>query len=280
MPRLIDSHCHLHSPPYDEDRDSVLRRMEEEDVWALTVGTSVGLSEKAIALAEKTDGVWATVAYQPEHLTSSYYDESEGEAGPYSFDEIARVARSSKKVVAIGETGLDFHRFDADRNVEEGRALQIKVFLEHVVLARELDLPLIIHCRDAMAEMIQILRTEYAKGPLRGVMHFFTGTWDEAQALLELDFFLGFNGAITFPVRKTQDPETHVHRVIERMPMDRMLIETDAPWLAPQVHRGERNEPTHVRFVAEKIAELRGISVDDVAQQTTENAICLFGLTA
>jgi TatD DNase family protein len=278
MPRLVDSHCHLHSPRYDDDREAVLGRMRADDVWAITVGTSVGISEKAVALADRTDGVWATVAYHPEHLTSSYHDESEGEAGPYSIDEIRRVATSSKKVVAIGETGLDFFRFDEDRNVEEAKALQVKVFREHIALARDLDLPLVIHCRDAMAETIEILSDERKTGPLRGVMHFFTGSWDEAQALMDLGFHLGFTGTITFPVKKSQDPSTHIHRVVERMPMDRMLIETDAPWLAPQVHRGERNEPTYVRFVAEKIAELRGMSVDEIEKQTTGNAIELFGL--
>lgn len=279
MPRLIDSHCHLTLPRYDDDREDVVRRMKQEDVWAITVGTSVEISEGAAAFAEKTDGVWATVAYHPEHLTSSYHDASEGAIGEYSIRDIGRVARSSKKVVAIGETGLDFFRFDEDRNVEEAKALQVKAFREHVALARELDLPLIIHCRDAIREIIEILRGEQTEGLLRGVMHFFSGSWDEAKALLDLGFYLGFTGAITFPVRKTQDPATHIHRVIERMPMDRMLIETDAPWLAPQSHRGERNEPTYVRFVAEKIAELRGLDVESVAKQTTENALGLFGLS-
>jgi TatD DNase family protein len=141
-----------------------------------------------------------------------------------------------------------------------------------------LDLPLVIHCRDAMREAIDILREERKAGPLRGVMHFFSGSWADAETLMDLGFFLGFTGAITFPVKKSQDPATHIHRVVERMPLDRMLIETDAPWLAPQAHRGERNEPTFVRFVAEKIAELRGMDVDDVARQTAENAIELFRL--
>ncbi|MFH1078510.1 MAG: TatD family hydrolase [Patescibacteria group bacterium] len=279
MPLLIDSHCHLHLPRYDADRDAVLARMRRDDVWAVTIGTSVGLSEQAVAFAEKTDGVWATVAYHPEHLTSGYHDADEGEAGEYSLADLERVARSSRKVVAIGETGLDFFRFDEDRDVDEAKALQTSVFRDHIGLARELDLPLVIHCRNAMPEIIDVLRDESRKGGVRGVMHFFTGTWDEAQALLDLGFHLGFTGAITFPIKKTQDPATHIHRVIERMPLDKLLIETDAPWLAPQSHRGERNEPAYVKDVAEKIADLRGISFDDIATQTTENAIRVFRLT-
>jgi len=253
--------------------------MRRDDVWAVTVGTSVRLSEEAVAFADKTEGVWATVAYHPEHLTSSYHDEDEGEAGEYSIDEIARVARSSGKIVAIGETGLDFFRFDEGLDPDVAKDRQIHAFRDHISLARELDLPLVIHCRDAMTEVIDILREESKMGGVRGVMHFFTGTWDEAQALLDLGFHLGFTGAITFPIKKTQDSATHIHRVVERMPLDRLLIETDAPWLAPQAHRGDRNEPTYVRFVAEKVAELRGMAFDEVARQTTDNAIRLFGLT-
>jgi TatD DNase family protein len=278
-PFLIDTHCHLHLHPYDEDREDVLRRMRQENIWAVTVGTSVEISERAAAFADKTDGVWATVAYHPEHLTSSFHDETEGEIGEYSIKELERVASTSKKVVAIGETGLDFFRFDEDRDVAEAKTLQTRVFREHISLARKLDLPLVIHCRNAMREVIEILRDETAKGPLRGVMHFFSGTWEEATSLLDLGFYLGFTGTVTFPVKKTQDPETHIHRVIERMPLDRMLVETDAPWLAPQIHRGERNEPTFVKFVAEKVAELRGTDLESIAKQTTENAMGLFGLS-
>lgn len=279
MPRLVDTHCHLHFPPYDNDRADVLARMKQDDVWAITVGTSVGTSKGAVAFAEQTDGVWATVGYHPEHLTSSFHDDAEGDAGGYSIGEIETLAMSSKKVVAIGETGLDFYRIDPDRDREEAKAIQEKAFREHLTLADTLKLPVVIHCRDAHAKLAEIVKDEQSNGKtVRGVVHCFTGTWEEAQALLNLGLHLSFTGVITFPPKKTDDPDTHVHRVIERMPLDRMLVETDAPWLTPVPFRGKRNEPPYVKFVAEQIATLRGIDAEEIAKQTTRNAGALFGL--
>ncbi|MEO5927395.1 MAG: TatD family hydrolase [Patescibacteria group bacterium] len=279
MPRLIDSHCHLHFPAYDEDREAVLSRLKETDTWAVTVGTTLGTSKGAVAFAEATDGVWATVGYHPEHFTSAYHDEAEGDAGEYSIEEIAKVARSSKKVVAIGETGLDFYRIDEGRNRDEAIAQQEKGFREHIALAKELNLPVVIHCREALARLAEIVRAEKEKGwNGRAVVHCYTGTWEEAQPLLDLGLYLSFTGIITFPPKKTDDPERHVHRVIERMPIDRILVETDAPWLTPVPFRGKRNEPSYVQYVAEQIAMLRNVTVGEIAEQTTENARKLFGI--
>ncbi len=279
MPLLIDSHCHLHFPPYDTDREAVLEKMKSEGVWGITVGTTIGTSRGAIEFAEKTDGVWATVGYHPEHFTSSYHDEAEGDADRYSIDELRKLATSSKKVVAIGETGLDFYRIDKDRDAEQGRAQQEQGFRDHLALASELELPVVIHCREALTRLAEIVREEQENGQnIRAVVHCYTGTWEEAQPLLDLGLFLSFTGIITFPPKKTDDPEKHVHRVIERMPLERMLIETDAPFLTPVPFRGQRNEPSYVRYVAEQIAKLRGISFEEVAKQTTENAKSLFRL--
>lgn len=279
MPRLVDTHCHLHFPPYNTDRADVLVRMKQEDVWAITVGTTIATSKGAIAFAEATDGVWATVGYHPEHFTSSYHDEAEGDAGRYSIGEIKRLAASSKKVVAIGETGLDFYRIDEDRDREESKLTQEGAFREHLALADELDLPLVIHCREALAKLAEVVRDEQGKGKkVRGVVHCFMGSWEEAQPLLDLGLHLSFTGVITFPPKKTDDPERHVHRVIERMPLERLLVETDAPWLTPIPFRGKRNEPTYVRYVAEAVAKLRAAPIDDISAKTTENAKTLFHL--
>lgn len=279
MPRFIDSHSHLHFPAYDEDREAVLARMQEEDVWTLTVGTGIGISKSGIAYAEQTEGVWATVGYHPEHLSSSYQDEAEGDTEPYDITKIRELAQSSKKVVAIGETGLDFYRIDEGRDRNEAIKLQEDAFREHIAIAKELSLPVVIHCREALPRLAEIIQEEHDNGwTVRGVVHCYTGTWAEAQPLLGLGLHLSFTGVITFPPRKTDDPESHVHRVIERIPLDRILIETDAPWLTPVPYRGKRNEPAYVRFVAEQVASLRKTSLDEIATQTTANARALFSI--
>lgn len=278
MPYLIDSHCHLHFPPYAEDRMDVLTRMREKRVWGITVGTTIGTSKSAVAFADQTEGVWAAVGYHPEHFTSSYHDEAEGDADIYAIEEIKNIARSSKKVVAIGETGLDFFRID-EGLAEQGKESQEKGLRDHLALARELDLPVVIHCRDALTRLAEIFQDEQARaGQIRGVVHCFTGTWEEAKPLLDLGLHLSFAGIITFPPKKIDDTEKHVHRVIERMPLDRLLVETDAPYLTPIPFRGKRNEPTYVEYVAQKVAELRSVSMEDIARQTTQNAQALFQL--
>jgi TatD DNase family protein len=281
MPRLIDSHCHLHFPAYNEDRDAVLLRMREKQIWGIAVGTNIATSKSGVAFAEQHPDVFATVGYHPEHLTSSYIDEHEPhDSLPYSIDAVAEIAKSgSKKIVAIGETGLDFFRIDKDRDEQEATQLQEFGLRDHIKLADELDLPLVIHCRDAFRRLATIIQSEQTTGKkVRGVIHCFTGTWEEGKMLLDLGFHLSFTGIITFPPKKDEDPERSIHRTIERMPLDRMLVETDAPWLTPLPHRGKRNEPTYVEHVAQKIAELRGIDVEEVARQTTENALTLFQL--
>lgn len=251
--------------------------MKEKGIWGITVGTSIGTSASAVAFADKTEGVWATVGYHPEHFTSSYHDEAEGDADDYSIDKIEALARSSKKVVAIGETGLDFFRMDEGRNVDEGKALQENEFRQHIALAKKNDLPVVIHCREALTRLAEIVLDERANGwNVRGVVHCFTGTWEEAKPLLDLGLHLSFTGIITFPPKKTDDPEKHVHRVIERMPLDKLLVETDAPYLTPVPFRGKRNEPAYVEYVAQKVAELREEDIETVAAQTTENARGLF----
>lgn len=278
-PKLIDSHCHLHFPAYGEKIDDVLRRMSESDVWAVTVGTTAKTSKAGIDFAQQHENVFATVGHHPEHLTSSYEDEYEGADDPFDLDKLRNLAKDPK-VVSIGETGLDFFRIDEDRDRQEAEQLQEDVFRQHIALAEEADKPLTIHCRDAGERFISIIKDEKAQGrKIRGVMHCYTGDWEEAQKLLDLGLFISFTGIITFGVKKSADPEKHVHRVIERMPLDRMMIETDAPWLAPEPHRGTQNEPVFVEYVARKIAELRGMEYEEIASITTENAIRFFRLS-
>ena len=283
MYRLIDTHCHLHFPAYDQDREAVLARMREKGIAVITVGTNVTTSKSGVAFAEQHPDVFATIGYHPEHLTSSYTDEQEPhDTDVYSIDAIAEIAKSgSKKIVAIGETGLDFYRIDKDRDEQEATQLQEFALRDHINLAHELDLPLVIHCRDAFRRLATIIQDEQGKGKrVRGVIHCFTGTWDEARPLLDLGFYLSFTGIITFPSKKNEDPEKSIHRTIERMPMDRLLVETDAPWLTPLPYRGKRNEPAYVEHVAAKVASLRKMEVKEVEVQTTKNAINCFQLAA
>jgi TatD DNase family protein len=281
IPRLIDSHCHLHFPAYEADRAEVMDRMHQKGIWGITVGTNVTTSASGVAFAEQHEGIFATVGYHPEHLTSSFKDEQEPhDEQAFDIDLIAKVAKSgSKEIVAIGETGLDFYRIDEGRDVQEAAQMQEFALREHIALADELNLPLVIHCRDAFGRLATIIQDEQSKGKkVRGVIHCFTGIWEEGKALLDLGFYLSFTGVITFPPKKTEDPSRSIHRTIEKAPADRVLVETDAPWLTPLPFRGKRNEPTYVEYTAQKIAQLRHASLEDVAKQTTKNAIELFQL--
>ena len=283
MPRLIDSHCHLHFPAYDQDRDAVLARMREKDIWGITVGTNATTSRLGVEFAQKYDGVFATVGYHPEHLTSSFMDDQElHDEGVYDIQAIADIAKSgSRKIVAIGETGLDFFRIDQDRDQQQAMAVQESALRDHIALAHELNLPLVVHCRDAFTELARIIHDEQHRGKsVQGVIHCFTGTWEEAKPLLDLGFYLSFTGIITFPQKKDADPELSIHRTIELMPLDRMLVETDSPWLTPIPYRGKRNEPAYVEHVAETIARIRNTSIEEIAQATTHNASGLFQLPA
>jgi len=279
-PRLVDSHCHLHFPAYDEDRDDVLSRMRQNGVWGITVGTNETTSRSGIRFAERHPDVFATVGYHPEHLTSSYHDKSEGwDDAPYTIGTIAELARSSKEVVAIGETGLDFYRIDQDRDAEDAAQEQERALRDHIALAHELDLPLVFHCRDAFHRLAVLIQDEMSRGKrVRGVVHCFTGTWDEAVPLLDLGLHLSFTGIVTFPPKKTEDPSKGLRRVVEKMPLHRLLVETDAPWLTPIPHRGKRNEPSYVEYVAKEIANIRKTTFDEITRVTVENTVNLFHL--
>lgn len=274
-PFLIDTHCHIHFPAYDIDREEVLSRMREKNIWAMTIGTATENGKKAIALVEANEGIWATVGLHPSHTTSDHVDTDEGKVDEHdvTVEGLVSLARTSKKVVAIGEAGLDFFRLPAER--EAAIEKQEQVFRTHIEAAKQLDLPLVIHCRDALTRLAEILdETGYAKG----VVHSFTGTWEEAKPLLNLGMHIAVNGIATFGLRKGQDPATSIDETIRNIPMDRLLVETDAPWLAPTAFRGKRNEPVYVEEVAKHVAKVRGMSLEEVAQQTTENAIMLFRL--
>jgi len=254
---LIDSHSHIDMRHFDKDRDSVMERAREAGVTAVVdVGCDLASSEAAIALAERYDGVFAAVGFHPH---------SAAEMGNGDIERLAGLARHPK-VVAIGEIGLDFYRNLSPREA------QVEAFNRQLDLARELDLPVVIHSRQASDEVFDIL-SEWAGGSSRppGVLHCFSGDRELARRYTDMGFFLSIAGPVTYGKSSAADIARH-------LPLDRLLIETDCPFLTPTPYRGKRNEPSYVSLVAEKIGEIRGIPGQDVARCTAENAIRLFRL--
>lgn len=259
---LVDSHAHLNHPQFNHDWREALRRAKEVGVEVVVnVGYDIASSERAVRQCletpEGTAKLFASVAVHPHDAKS--WDES-------AADHLLRLAKHPS-VVAIGEIGLDFHYNFSPRDA------QARAFAEQLEIARQLNLPVILHIREAHREALEIVRN--FSGSVCGVAHCFTGTWEEAKAWLDLGFYIGITGIVTFE-RKAEN----VKEVAEKVPLDRMLIETDAPYLAPVPHRGRRNEPALLPLVAKAVSELRKVPLDEVNEFTCRNAIALFGLNA
>lgn len=261
--RLVDTHCHLQMAQYQDDRDQVIKRSLEAGTGLILVGTNLVDSTEGIALAEKypDQPVYAAIGMHPT-------DEDLASAHPAQLEALL----GSQKIVAVGETGLDyFHVTDVEQ-----QDLQVDVFEQHLLLALQANLPVIIHCRDrrdtyqAYDDMLALLIKNQVK---RFVMHCYSGDWERAAKFLELGGYLSFTGIVTFPKNDM------MLEVVKRTPLDRMMVETDAPFLTPEPHRGQRNEPAFVIEVAKKIAVIRDMNVEDIAAQTTKNAQIFFGLT-
>jgi TatD DNase family protein len=253
---LVDSHCHIDFPELSVDIDGVVRRMEEAGVGAaLCVAVSLPTFPGVLALANRFTRVFASVGVHPDYAA---------DADPTT-DELIALS-DHPRVVAIGETGLDYYRLTGDLEWQRER------FRRHIRAARESRKPLIIHTRSAAEDTLRLMREERA-WEAGGVMHCFTETWDVAAAALDMGFHISFSGIVTFK------NAVGLKDVARRVPLDRMLLETDAPYLSPVPHRGKTNEPAFVRHVAEEIARLREIPFDCVASRTTENFVTLFRLS-
>ncbi len=261
--RIADTHCHLDFDRFDEDREAVIARAQKAGVTRILVpGIDLESSKAAVALAEKVEMVYAAIGVHPNSATTW---ESRTRAGLEALSH-------HPKVAAVGEIGLDFYRDWSPK------PLQRKVFKEQLALAAELGLPVVVHNRDAFEETVPLLlawQDELARSgsPLAGkpgVLHSYSGNIMQAGEILTAGFCLGVTGPVTF--KNAAD----LHEVVQRVPLDRLLIETDAPYLTPHPHRGARNEPAYVAFVAEKIADLRGISPLELGEQTSLNAKNLF----
>lgn len=281
--RRIDAHSHVNLNAYRDDRDAVISRSLAEGTGMLAVGTDLDSSAYAIELAEKHEGIWAVIGLHPSHLFPSHHTEAESEKPVVEKFDAARyreLASRSKKVVGIGECGLDYFRLPPEIDVSAVKRVQGDALRQHFDLALELNKPAMLHCRDAHDDLSAVLEAYAAAGrPLKGDVHCFTGTWAEAERYLALGFHLSFTGVITYKPRAAEKASGEtLQDVVKRMPLDRMLIETDAPWLTPAPFRGERNEPARVSLVAAQVAALKGITTEDVEKATLENTVRLFGL--
>jgi len=275
---MFDTHAHVNFNAYKDDADEVIKRAQDKGVSVILVGSQFSTSERAIKMAEKYDNVYSAVALHPIHLEeqviANKVDNDEtvefvSRAEEFDYRKYLQLAKSNANVVAVGETGLDYFHLK-----EDARDLQIEkqkqVFIKHIELANELNLPMIIHCREAYTELIEILKqNKVNKG---GVIHCFIGNLIQGKKLLDMGFYLGFNGVITF---KKAEPYLAALKLV---PLDKILIETDCPNLTPVPNRGKRNEPSFVEFIIKKIADVKGLSFEEVEKQTDKNAKSLFNL--
>jgi TatD DNase family protein len=247
---FIDSHAHIDGREFDADRDAVIERAQAAGVSAiLNVGTGdphSGALERAVELGQRHENIYTALGTHPHD--ARLYDESA--------EEKIRNLIQSERVIAWGEIGLDFHYDNSPRDV------QLEVFKRQLRAARECDLPVVIHTREAESETIEILKSEYDG---RGIFHCFSGSLELAQNALELDFMISFSGIVTF--KKAEE----LREVAKQVPLDRLLIETDCPYLAPIPYRGKRNEPAYVVEVARCLAGIHDISIEHMAQQTSDN---------
>ncbi len=285
--KFFDAHAHVQFSAYDADREAVIQRAQEAGVAMINVGTQKDMSAAAVALAERHEGLYAAVALHPIHTSRSYHDANELGGGEVAkaftsrgeiFDpEIYRTLALHPKTVAIGECGLDYFHFDDDEPREAQIEKQKAAFLAQIKLVNEVKKPLMIHCREAFADMIAMLREHRAlllpENP--GVIHFFTGTKEDAHALLDLGFSFTFGGAVTFAPRKGQ-AESAYDDVIKMIPPENILSETDAPYVAPAAYRGKRNEPAYIPEVVKRLAELKGMEAAAMAAQILKNAERVF----
>lgn len=265
---LVDTHTHVQSEEFSHEQDELVSRTLKEDIWMVNIGTTLETSKQAIALAETyEEGVYATVGVHPAYLIH--------EEDPIVYDEkmVRELAQSSPQVVAIGETGLDVYRLGL-KTQDEVMKIQEPVFRSSIAIARDLDMAVVVHARGTEKDpygiyddIIRILKEERVA---RAVVHCFGGTVEQALTLAEMGYMIGVTGIVTFKNAQM------THDVVRAIPLENIVIETDAPYLAPEPYRGKRNEPAYVRYVAKKIAELKGISEEKVATETTINARRLY----
>jgi TatD DNase family protein len=255
---LIDTHAHLDSPKFDTDREDVISRALEAGIDTIVnIGFNRETIPSTMALAEKYEFIYAVVGWHPTDAADMKIEE-----------DLAWIESlcSHPKVVAIGEIGLDYYWDTTSKEIQH------TVFREQIKLARRLNKPIVIHNRDAHEDIVKILKEEKAE-EVGGIMHCYSGSWETAKKCLDMNFYISFGGPVTF--KNARVPK----EVLERVPMDRLLLETDAPYLTPHPHRGKRNESAYVRLVAETAAEIKGVSLEEIAKITSENGRRCLGIS-
>lgn len=260
---LIDTHCHLNFKAFKKDLDEVIKRAKESGVEKIIIpGAKLNSSERAVEISGIYNGIYAAVGIHPHHAGEEL-----------EIETLRQLARDSK-TVAIGEIGLDHHHYlNYPEITTNEKDRQVEIFIEQLKIAREFDLPVIIHCREAQELMLKTLTGFMNKsGRIRGVFHCFEGTSDYLNKVLEMDFYVGFDGNITYPENE------NLRKLLRNVPIEKLLLETDAPFLTPQKHRGKRNEPGYIFETAEFISRLLKIEFKKLAERTSNNASVLFRL--
>lgn len=264
----FDTHTHVNFSAFEGEVDQAIKRALDQDVWMTNIGTSYETSKSSAELVKNYDkGVYATIGLHPIHTWQDVKDEDEPLTKQEIFGEEKYQPLINDKVVAVGEIGLDYFRVQPEN--EQAIELQKKAFIDQLHFAQKNNLPVVIHCRDAYEDCLAILKAEY-KG--MGILHSFTGDWETAKKFLDIGFYIALNGILTF------DKTGRLAEVCKNTPIDRLLSETDAPYLAPPPYRGKRNEPAYVKFVVDKMAEVRNMDRGELGQKTFQNALLVYNI--
>lgn len=251
--KLVDTHCHLDNSQYDADREELLKKIEENMEFVVNIGYDLNSSKNSIELAKKYKNIYATIGIHPTDIGDNFIEEDYNNLKTLGMEE---------KVVAIGEIGLDYHWMTKEKEV------QANWFRKQMELARELKKPVVIHTREATADTVAILK-EFPD--VKGILHCYPGSYETASEIME-NYYFGVGGVLTFKnSKKTVE-------FVKQIPLEKIVIETDAPYLTPEPYRGKRNHPEYVKFVVEKIAEIKGVTFEEVLSVTTENAKKIYGI--
>lgn len=253
---FIDSHAHLDDDRFNEDRDSIIEAIRKNDIdIVVNIGADLSSSIRSIKLSEEYDFIYAVVGVHP-HDAKTMDDNT---------INLIKTFAAKEKVVAIGEIGLDYYYDNSPRDIQKKR------FIEQIELAKDLDMPIVVHTRDAAGDTMEIIKNAQ-DGRLRGVMHCYSGSVEQAFEYIDLGFYISLGGPVTFKNSRVSK------EVAKAIPLDKMMIETDSPYLTPEPYRGKRNNPMYVKYVAEKIAELREVSIEEIGRVTSENTKRLFNI--
>lgn len=283
---MIDVHCHLNFRAFEKDYNEVIKRAEKAGVTTIiNVGTKLDSSQKAVDLAQEYKNLYAIVGIHPHHADKIDPSKSQGSSNEGSgqglkqdwFEQLEIVAKSSKKVVGIGEIGMDYYRYQSN-GITDPKA-QEEIFIKQIKLAKKLKLPIQIHNRHAGKDIIDILlnHKSYLLSPNPGMFHCMSGDLEFLKSVLDLGFFVGFDGNITYK-GVAPGENTPLPKLVKYAPLDRIVIETDSPYLTPEPHRGKRNEPKYAIIVRDAIVKIKGVSVEKVEAITTQNTQALFNL--